>query len=263
MKYAVALLGALFLVGCHDPRRAADPGTDLEVLQEPAPETESARSAQDSDHHKRLILDAGAHYREWFRASDWAQVSPLLCIGPPPLAQESEAPASSPHGRKLYYLYVKDWGDYLELSWPSIRATSENPHPAPLDSVIGQTLVKSSFTAIRTTYDPNDLEHGPFLDKTEPVPYAIHDGVVLGVGEPAGLFIMTKLGPATPGTDEGWVYGVTTPDGKSVIRAGMIESCIGCHRQTTRDRLYGQPFSWPEGPDGKRRLPLKPEFQND
>lgn len=31
-----------------------------------------------------------------------------------------------------------------------------------------------------------------------------------------GLFIMLKQDPGTPGTDEGWVYGTVSADGKTV-----------------------------------------------
>lgn len=51
-------------------------------------------------------------------------------------------------------------------------------------------------------------------------------------------FIMTKLDPATEGTDEGWVYGVVNPKGE-VTAAGKIQSCMGCHMKGTKDRMFG------------------------
>ena len=53
------------------------------------------------------------------------------------------------------------------------------------------------------------------------------------------LFVMTKLDPKSPGTDEGWVYATLSPDGKKLTSAGMIESCMQCHRETKTDRLFG------------------------
>jgi hypothetical protein len=59
------------------------------------------------------------------------------------------------------------------------------------------------------------------------------------------LFIMLKRPPGTPGSDNGWVYGVLTPDGKEVIRAGALNDCMKCHTQTGRDRLFGPEVTWP------------------
>ena len=46
--------------------------------------------------------------------------------------------------------------------------------------------------------------------------------------EPAGLFIMFKLDPATPETDEGWVYATVSTAGQ-VTSAGRVATCMGCH----------------------------------
>ena len=43
----------------------------------------------------------------------------------------------------------------------------------------------------------------------------------------------------TPGTDEGWVYGTVTADGKTVTSAGRVASCMKCHVQAKNDRLFG------------------------
>jgi hypothetical protein len=50
---------------------------------------------------------------------------------------------------------------------------------------------------------------------------------------------MYKLDAKTPGTDEGWVYGTVTPDGKDVTCAGRVASCMGCHADAPHDRLFG------------------------
>ncbi|MCA9299186.1 MAG: hypothetical protein KDA28_08980, partial [Phycisphaerales bacterium] len=64
--------------------------------------------------------------------------------------------------------------------------------------------------------------------------------------------------PDTPDTDEGWVYATTTPDARTIVEAGRIESCIECHEQTTRDRMYGPRWSWPyDRRSGERLLPLR------
>jgi hypothetical protein len=73
------------------------------------------------------------------------------------------------------------------------------------------------------------------------VPYARKDGRLYHAGKKVSLFIMFKLDPRTPGTDEGWVYGTVTADGKEVTSAGRVESCMGCHRNAPHDRLFGFP----------------------
>ncbi len=50
---------------------------------------------------------------------------------------------------------------------------------------------------------------------------------------------MYKTAPFAPGTDDGWVYGTVTADGKTVTSAGLVESCMSCHREAPRDRCFG------------------------
>lgn len=56
---------------------------------------------------------------------------------------------------------------------------------------------------------------------------------------PAAIVVMLKLDPTTPGTDEGWIYGSLSPDGKTVQEAGAIKGCIDCHKAQGKDRLIG------------------------
>jgi hypothetical protein len=50
---------------------------------------------------------------------------------------------------------------------------------------------------------------------------------------------MAKVKTSGPGTDEGWIYGTVTSDGKAVTSAGRVESCMTCHQTGTVDRLFG------------------------
>jgi hypothetical protein len=59
--------------------------------------------------------------------------------------------------------------------------------------------------------------------------------------EKAELFIMYKLDPETPDTDEGWVYGTVTGDGAALISGGRLASCMSCHLEAPHDRLFGLP----------------------
>ncbi len=69
-------------------------------------------------------------------------------------------------------------------------------------------------------------------------PYVRRDSQLYRAKEKAGLFILFKADPEAPGTDEGWVYGTVTPDGKQVTSAGRVESCMSCHRDAPHDRLF-------------------------
>jgi hypothetical protein len=50
-----------------------------------------------------------------------------------------------------------------------------------------------------------------------------------------------NLDPKTPGTDEGWVYGMMGDDLKTVTSVGKVSSCIECHEEAPHDRLFGYP----------------------
>jgi hypothetical protein len=83
---------------------------------------------------------------------------------------------------------------------------------------------------------------GQVLVKEAWVPEPMKDkGEAPKAKEKAGLFIMFKLDPETPDTDEGWVYGTVTADGRTVTSAGRVGSCMGCHKKAPHDRLFGLP----------------------
>ncbi|MFA6043672.1 MAG: hypothetical protein WC718_01695 [Phycisphaerales bacterium] len=131
--------------------------------------------------------------------------------------------------------------------------------PAPFKAAVGQALVKQSFVPVPV---PADQPPAPPADNPEhrgtPPDVAFEKGKFYRTGDPGALFIMFKTDPATADTDEGWVYAATTPDGKTVLDAGRIESCMECHTQTMRDRLYGPQWSWPEDPfTNKSLLPTR------
>lgn len=73
------------------------------------------------------------------------------------------------------------------------------------------------------------------------VPYVTKDDHTYRAKEKAGLFIMFKLDPQTPGTDRGWVYGTVTADGKEVTSAGRVQACMRCHQKAPHDRLFELP----------------------
>ena len=131
------------------------------------------------------------------------------------------------HGQKLYSLFAKNWANY-----------PNGPHD-------GQVVVKQSWKVEEVTgpdasFKPTPAPGGGGIDADHFYPYAKGaDGGLFHASELAGLYIMFKLDPSTPETDEGWVYATVTPDGQ-VTSAGRVASCMGCHETSaTHERLFG------------------------
>jgi hypothetical protein len=125
-----------------------------------------------------------------------------------PDLEPSGGSADSPHGRKLYALFAKI---------ASGNTYTEDGQPNP----VGQVVVKESWIPELVVDRQRPLDAGSATQAK------------------ADLFIMFKLAPATPGTDEGWVYGTVKGDGKTVTAAGRLASCMSCHIEAPHDRLFG------------------------
>src|SRR6185369_1352871 len=171
----------------------------------------------------------------------WA---PYLCRAPMPgFARFSASKDDRTHGEKLYSLFVKDRAAYLGL---------DPKKPVP----VGQVIVKQSWIPeevparksvpfpgrgdVIVTKDPQpgkDKFH--HFDADHFYPYAGKGNKTYKASKQGDLFVMFKLDPRTPGTDNGWVYGTVTPDGKKVTSAGRVESCMKCHQEAKVDRLFG------------------------
>lgn len=201
------------------------------------------------------LLRAIRGYEEWERPTDRHLVAPQMCRRPPPVqsAAISIAIDSSPHGRKLYYLYVRV-PTVEELIPPSegrtvgsIRTTRMYGSVPADPQAFGQVIVKKSFVAEEVDYDeitmPRNAPIWYLMDgrQTTVAGHAVDVQAkrAYRAGEQRELFVMMKLDPATPGTDNGWVYGVLSPDGKQVLNSGRIESCMECHVNAPHDRLFG------------------------
>lgn len=227
MKLAHALAVSLSVVACGAPA-----GVD---------------APKDGMPFKAELLAAAHDFRTWDRVSDRAQWAPEDCWVPTPsgvLSSESEDEGT--HGRKLYFLYAKDGALYDELSrW--MRPSDDPDGFADLSRrMVGQVLVKESFTSVEV--DPDTVprrQHAALGERKLPSKFMLDGDRAFHTGEARALFVMLKLDPATPDTDEGWVYGTLTPDGSRVTAAGRIESCMECHVDTGRDRMFGHPRSRP------------------
>jgi hypothetical protein len=148
------------------------------------------------------LLEIAQTYKSYRLVADKGRWAPVYCRAPDPYLSRGD-PAT--HGQKLYWLYVKDV--------PADGERGYLPQSGPVP--VGQVLVKEAWVP----------------EQGEP-PKA---------KEKAGLFIMFKLDPGTPDTDEGWVYGTVTADGKTVTSAGRVGSCMACHKKAPHDRLFGLP----------------------
>ena len=177
----------------------------------------------------RLASEA---YAGWGRVDEPARWAPTMCVAPPPpaRARRSASADGATHGRKLYSLFAKDRAAY----------TDEGRAEAP----VGQVLAKEAWIPVEVEASelparypevwPEDLEDGW-------LPYATgEDGRTWRASERGPLFLMMKLDPETPGTDQGWIYATVEPGGE-VTSAGAMESCMECHRAAQRDRQFGLP----------------------
>ncbi len=165
------------------------------------------------------LREVARNYRSFRRVDDVARWAPLMCLPPPPgMTQMSESRDEKTHGRKLYFLFARDAEAYI----------SGLHKPSP----VGQAIVKEAWVP-EEVKDP--AKPGAF-DRTKP--FAGSGGKFYCAVQQADLFVMIKLDPATPGTDQGWIYGTLRADGKTVTSAGRVASCMKCH-QRREQRLFG------------------------
>ncbi len=229
------------------PEPASQPQTQTtSSATDPTPSPNSSpQSARQPSLFDEQVLEIARGYWQFIRVSDRLNWSPLACAMPRASGvQQSSSDDPSTHGRKLYFLFAKDANDYASLRYSHYYRQiggQPNTEVTPWKAAIGQALVKEAFVPERVpaSEEPERLVNDPER-RLFPAEYArTADGTFFRTGEPAGLFIMFKLDPSTPGTDEGWVYAATTPDGQTVLDAGRIESCMRCHARAEHDRLFG------------------------
>lgn len=165
--------------------------------------------------HKQLLDIAKKYKRSYTEMNPRPNWSPTMCRIPPTQALYSKSKETKTHGQKLYYLFAsnpKDYGAY--------KRGAKVPQ--------GQAIVKESWT-------PVEVKKG--AKKTMRVP-AEKDGKKYVTGKQKDLYIMLKVDPKTPDTDQGWIYGTVTADGKTVTSSGRVQSCMKCHVKI-KDRLFG------------------------
>lgn len=202
-------------------RPSSEPPSTAAVASTPAP---AAPAPEERDLAFVPDLQAIATtYKAWGRVDDELRWAPFLCRMPLPGRPAFSAAPTGGHAQKLYSLFAKDREAYRKRE----------------RQALGQVLVKESFTADRvegeaTLPAPMDagLGEGDHFN-----PYIVRGGTTFRAGKLMGLYVMMKKAGAA-GTDDGWVYGTITADG-TVTSAGKVASCMACHRDAPRDRLFG------------------------
>lgn len=211
------MMTCCLLVACATQRSPAPRASEAQPEKQPPVKTPPVRDSEE-DRWNDSLLAVAADFRRYTKLSDDPAWAPTMCRSPLPTGPfKSRATTKKAHGRKLYYLWVKDSDAY---QWAvSDESMGPNTQLVVPPQPVGQALVKES-------YHP-----------------ANPDGKDRALGEAASLFVMLKFDASTDGTDAGWIYGTLTPDGKEVTSAGLIESCMDCHDAAGDERLFGPPIS--------------------
>ena len=194
------------------------------------------------------LLAIAGEYAAMYRA-DGTWWAPEDCRAPTHPAFLSKAEAGG-HGRKLYTLFIKDFGAYAALTGQNVAA--ERPLRAmPALDTMGQVIVKEAWTPVESSAWREACRRGPPSYLAE----VTMEGKKYRACEQAGLFVMYRPAAGTEGTDEGWVYGTvryeSRPDRQAgqtaliprVTSAGRVASCMGCHTKAPHGRLFGLPAS--------------------
>lgn len=195
----------------------------------PTPEQVAAWTA-------RLKTLAGS-YRSLDRVDTLARFAPAMCraIGSGPRVPMSASEDEATHGRKLYALWSLDVEAYGAVTGLRFRARdAEKTKATPGVEGCAQVMVKEAFEPVEIKADEKDAG---LADGLRP---AVRDGKRFKPGAATGLFVMFRLDPATPATDDGWVYGTVNPKGE-VTEVGRIASCMKCHVEAKGGRLFGLP----------------------
>lgn len=249
---------------------ASNPPSD-QPPKGPTPDDLAKLDAAKAGELERICLEIAKSYKSYGRVSGQANWAPQDCrIMPPAGVRASVSKDDATHGQKLYHLWARDPQSYTVMSYPMHGGEKEtnplNGRTSAWTNPVGTIIVKESFKPIQLTKDESEKikshDHPDNIARTA-------DGATYRMGDPNGLYVMFKLDPKTKGTDQGWVYATTNPDATKVLQIGAIESCVKCHDQTKRDRLFGLPRSWTDaqkqaaGIGGEKTMPPKPERPND
>ncbi len=147
--------------------------------------------------------------------------SGIILEEPAAKMSQAESDSDSGHGQKLYFLFAKEIGHYV--------------NPDGTASPVGQALVIESWTAVPGNPDARNLRNHASGNRVNPR-VTVNDET-LKLGQRRDLFVMLKQKPKTEASDDDWVYGVIDPKSHEIKSAGAVASCIACHKEE-RDRLF-------------------------
>lgn len=160
--------------------------------------------------HDKLPL---FNYTVKMAAIDTRQFNPNDKVTYPPTTLfKSRSLDTTTHGGKIFRLRAKEDSNYAyDLTQPE-----------------GQILQLASFYYEETH---TTLGDGKSLRLT--------DSLYLNPTVRSNFYLMYKSNSKDYATDSGWVYGVVSADGKTVLQKGIIASCMKCHGQSKTDRMLG------------------------
>ncbi len=172
------------------------------------------------DIEDKVLLDIVANHKNLTLYNYALKMALVQCSaykpGDPPRYRStvftSRSDDTSTHGLKVFELYVKNDNAYAYQY--------SQPQPE------GQTLVKATWHSKEIQ---NPAENQRVLK--------VNDSVYLQPTTPSEYFIMFKSNNTLYATDEGWIYGIVSEDGKEVINKGLIKSCMSCHDASKHDRM--------------------------
>ena len=186
------------------------------------------------------LLEIAKNYESYGRYDSRMRWAPETCaqfeFPDPPSLDYSSNGDSEGHGKKLYSLFALP-----------IASFAKDDTESPQQIEPGRIVVKEAWFSKEVPDPGGSLPSLTRQVKTwygEPlrdsyVPYGRKKGHLYTATAKAGLFVMFKLHATAPGTDEGWVYGTLTADGKKVTSVGRVQRCMRCHDNAPGDHLFG------------------------
>lgn len=188
----------------------------------------------DDTAQRARLLEIATKYKSYEIADNQMRLAPIPCLPPiPPEEQDrfvladyrmSRSEDTTTHGRKLYIAYALKVNP-LTHSYTGETAVGQAKRP-----LSDQVVVKESWLA-------EELKKGGGIYNSIIGP----DGKRYSPGAKGPLFVMYQTDPKDPNSDEGWVYGTLTPDGKTVTGVGRMANCMNCHQKAPHGRLFGLP----------------------
>lgn len=217
------LAASLFAIGC-----TTSPATPTDDRQQGSAEPKKV----DDLALRTKLLEIAANYKKYEKADGRMRVAPTFCVpAAPPTAiagaeyRMSRSDDEATHGKKLYTLYAAKIDPFTRDYTQETLAGKKRP-------LTDQVLVKESWIAEEVKPMTPDL---PAAVVTE------NDGKKYRPALPGPLFVMYQTDPKDPNSDEGWVYGTLTSDGKTVTGVGRLANCMSCHQKAPHGRLFGLP----------------------